>query len=484
MKKSEIFWLAGIVLVSGTLGVFSLTRGHVWWDDFAGYLLQARSILSWQMDQFIIHNRFTIENSSYPPGPIAYPWGFPLLLVPVVGIFGLHPLALKLVEVFFFCCFVVGTFFLGRSRLGTRGALLVCAFLGFAPAMLSANDLILSDLPFLAVSTISLVLIEQLSPQASRSGRMAAGLLVGFAIFWAYFLRTNGVLLFAPLLVHLFFLAGTARDRIRLAISPVIVFTLLVLVQAWVFPGGQTSYFSHFSMFGIARLFDNVIYYLWLPSWVFDQIPGGGGFYVLFVFFAFAGLLASPKRYAALIAYSSLTMLLFIVWPERQGLRFIYPILPVFFVAAADGMDWIGKKLTPSRQRWGNRFVVGFWFLLAAAALFISAVSAYQVMGNNREINGPFDIYSYEMYEFVRDNTPVDSIMIFVRPRALRLFTDRDAFMTENCVDLSKGDYLILHLKMEDNGQIAPDRADSCGQSIQLEEVFRNRRFVVLKIRS
>ena len=59
-----------IVLVCEGLAFFTLTRGHLWWDDFAGYLLQAKSILSWTMADFITHNTFTIQNSSYPPGPV------------------------------------------------------------------------------------------------------------------------------------------------------------------------------------------------------------------------------------------------------------------------------------------------------------------------------------------------------------------------------------------------------------------------------
>ena len=82
MSKKTWFALGLIAGICVLLGFFTLTRGHPWWDDFAGYLLQARSILTWRMGDFIRQNTFTIENSSFPPGPVAYPWGFPLLLAP------------------------------------------------------------------------------------------------------------------------------------------------------------------------------------------------------------------------------------------------------------------------------------------------------------------------------------------------------------------------------------------------------------------
>ena len=109
MNKRTLLFLGTIVLLSGGLGFFSLTRGHPWWDDFASYLMQAKSILTWTMGDFIQHNSFTVLNSSYPPGPVAYPWGFPLILAPVYAVFGPNPLALKMVSLFFYAFFLIST---------------------------------------------------------------------------------------------------------------------------------------------------------------------------------------------------------------------------------------------------------------------------------------------------------------------------------------------------------------------------------------
>ena len=85
------------------------------------------------------------------------------------------------------------------------------------------------------------------------------------------------------------------------------------------------------------------------------------------------------------------------------------------------------------------------------------------------------------MFAYLREKTPSQSIVIFFRPRALRLFTDRDSFMTERCADLPKGDYLALSEKVGDNGQIAPEELGKC-KEVKLEEVFNNKRFTVYKI--
>ena len=479
MIKRNQFILGIIVLVSGMVGFFSLTRGHPWWDDFAGYLLQAKNILTWTMGDFVLHNTFTIQNSSYPPGPVAYPWGFPLLLSPVYAVFGLNPLALKLVGLFFFMIFLICVAKLASTRLPDEDVIMVTGLLAFAPALLAANDLILSDIPFLAISTLSLFLLERFSQQ----DKPWQGWLVGLAISLAFFLRTNGILLLAPLVVsQLSVLWPNWQAALRRVLIPILTFSGLTLLQFMIFPGGEGSYFSHFSMFNFQGLLENVIYYLWLPTWIFDQVPGGAFLYLILIIFFIISLYRHWQRDQALHVYGFLTVLLFILWPERQGLRFIYPVIPFLFISAFDGMRLLVDMLKKNWQVPAGRYMRAFWGLVLLVFLGISSWSAFQITAGGREINGPFDQYSKQMYAFIRDNTPAKSVMIFMRPRALRLFTDRDAFMTEQCSDLVKGDYLILHQKMEGNGQIPPEKAQSCNPAVQLQQAFQNKRFIIFKI--
>ena len=478
MRKKIWFALGLIVGIAVLLGFFTLTRGHPWWDDFAGYLLQARSILTWRMGDFIRQSTFTIDNSSYPPGPVAYPWGFPLFLAPAYALFGLNPLALKLVGLFFYAVFLVSLFFLARRRFSDSQALLLTGVLGFLPVMIAANDLILSDIPFLAFSTLSLAMIDRL-PSANKR----TAILAGAAIFMAFFMRTNGILLLAPLLLSA--LSAAWPDwaaGLKKTIPAFLPFASLAILQMLIFPGGQGSYFSHFNMLSIPRLADNFLYYLWLPAAVFDQIPAGAALYPLLMVFVLFSFFKNPRRDLSLHFYSLLTLALFIIWPERQGLRFIYPVLPFFIIAALDGMNQAVEHLQIEWRAGGHVLVWGLWGLLLAAGLCLSALSAYNNVVDGRVINGPFDPYSYEMYTFLKEKTPTTAVIIFVKPRALRLFTERSSFMSDQCADLSKGDFVALNLKMDDSGQIPPDTIKDCGTGVNLNQVFQNKRFVVYKI--
>lgn len=117
--------LSAVILGSLILGTLTLTRGHQWGDDFAWYILQARSILNGTTDEFMAQSTFTNTQSTTHLGPLAYPWGYPLILAPVYALRGISPLALKLPGLLFFAGFLVCLYFLLNDRLTRNESLLL-----------------------------------------------------------------------------------------------------------------------------------------------------------------------------------------------------------------------------------------------------------------------------------------------------------------------------------------------------------------------
>ena len=89
-------WLPVVISISLIIGAASLTRGHQWGDDFAWYILQAKSILHGTTDEFMAQSVFTNSQSTTHLGPLAYPWGYPLILTPAYALKGISPLGLLL----------------------------------------------------------------------------------------------------------------------------------------------------------------------------------------------------------------------------------------------------------------------------------------------------------------------------------------------------------------------------------------------------
>jgi hypothetical protein len=112
--------------------------------------------------------------------------------------------------------------------------------------------------------------------------------------------------------------------------------------------------------------------------------------------------------------------------------------------------------------------------------VFNSSLNAYSNLKNDRTINGPFDPYSKEVYQYIKEKTPANSVIIFFKPRVMRLMTDRPSIMSTECNRMLKGDYLVLSKKVGENQQIPPERIDSC--NLSLMRVLSNNRFIVYRI--
>ena len=82
MRATRDPFLIIIILLSFAIGSSVLTRGHEWGDDWASYVMQSQSILNGKTSEFVERNTFTIFESSFQIGPVAYPWGYPLILTP------------------------------------------------------------------------------------------------------------------------------------------------------------------------------------------------------------------------------------------------------------------------------------------------------------------------------------------------------------------------------------------------------------------
>lgn len=475
----------GILFLSLILGFSTLTRGHEWGDDFASYIMQAKSILNGKADEFVQDNAFTIFESSptVTIGPVAYPWGYPLALTPMYAIKGNSPLALKLPGLFFFAGFLICLYLLVRNRLSWIESLLFLSLFSFNPMLLDFLDQILSDIPFLFFSTLALVLISS----ESKHGTFDY-VLLGVTIAFAFFMRATGLLLLASFLaveaVRLW-KHRTEREVVRKILRDMFIvsatFGLLWGLYALLFPGGGESYFGQYQAFrfetvlGFTREYFQVFSLFFGESMVWKYV-----YYILFIFFLI-GLWVRRKEDSVFILFFVLWIILLITWPYWQGPRFIFPLLPLFIYFTFQGMKTVNHKLPEKYHQAGQGIFYGFWLLIVGIFLFNSTLRAYNNLRSGRDINGPYDPVSREVYAYLKEETPPDSVVIFFKPRAMRLMTDHDTLMINQCEGMLKGDYLVLSKKVEENNQIPPERIDSC--NLPLDKVFENRRFIIYQIR-
>jgi hypothetical protein len=486
-NRKDLFWLGLIVLLSTMLSFAMLSQGHGWGDDFAGYLSQAKSITTWTMRNYVRENEFTISQSSYPIGPYAYPWGYPLLLAPAYSLAGLQPLYLKLVSVICYSGFLVILFLLARMHLASLDSLIVTCVFAFNPVLLGFQNEISADIPFLCFSMLSMFLIDKLTDQMDSNKN---AILTGSFIFLSWFIRSNGLLLFAPLaLAHILMVykkireSGSFSDWKALAL-PYISFGILFFFQSLFFPNGGGSYsISNIaSLIDFTELKDQVAYYFWLPVGFIDFIPWSKIIYLIIFPFIILGAVTRFQKYRSFLVYVLVTLLIYMIWPAIQGLRFMFPVLPFVVLFSISGMHFLVDEFAGAAQKIGTMILRLLWSGFILAALVSSISSAWHKLETDRKIDGPFDANSAQMFAFVRNEIPADEPVVFFKPRAMSLFTGHRSFMANTCKDIMGAGFVAIHKTMGNYDQVPKDDFVDCRYMNGAKVVFSNDTFDIYEL--
>ena len=122
------FFIACVLAsISGAFMLALMDSNHNWGGDFSQYIAQAQALINGTIPTQIANNTLMMSLNDFPYGPNVYPWGYPLLLAPVLAIFGENLAALKCVNIalfslFIICfyCYVARRFSMGASITLTR----------------------------------------------------------------------------------------------------------------------------------------------------------------------------------------------------------------------------------------------------------------------------------------------------------------------------------------------------------------------------
>lgn len=468
-----------LVFLSILIGSASLTRGHEWGDDWASYVMQAQSILEGNTAEFIERNTFTIFESSFQIGPVAYPWGYPLILTPALILKGVHALTLKIPGLFLFAGFLIYLYLWTKNRLTRTESLLLVSLFAFNPILIKYLDHILSDIPLLFFIMLGLYLMLNLKEHGPWWNQSILGTL----LFLAFFVRTTGILLFASYLAYQFTNLRRNSNNRNGTLTDTVVTTLtfvsLWLVTSLLFPNGQGSYLELLKGLTPAVFGSNITNYFYLFGAFFGTGPMWTGIYYTLVVFFLIGAWARRDADTLPGFFLVLYLAAMLLWPEWQGIRFIFPILPIFVYFAFQGIRVALEKLPGELIAPFHALVTGFWLVIIVIFLYTSSFRAYLNLKDNRSINGPFDSFSSDVYNYIRAETSPESVIVFWKPRAMRLFTNRHTFMSIECKRLLLGDYVVLSKKAE-NSQIPPEEIGAC--NLPLIKRLENNRFVVYEI--
>jgi hypothetical protein len=465
-----------LMLLAFVLGMLHLNAGHDWGDDFALYIHQAKSILDGKSNELVEANSFSMQHSSGLIGPDAYPWGYPIILAPAVFFFGSNLIPMKIINLLFFAfsLLLIYKFFSKNNRLLAVGTITVLAV---HPYWVYFSDEVMSDYPFLFFTFLSLLQFER----TFNENRFDCyrGVLLGITIFAAIFIRQNGIVLIGVLaIMHLKILLNKKEKIHKLQfLTPYITFALLLIIAAILFPQKNSTHFSVLKSVNAETLNFNIDYYFnYLPKEFFQKREWI--FYVSAPFF-FIGLVKDLWTKTFPSVFFILFLLLLIIWPAFQGLRFVFPVLPFYLYFIFSG---IHLSLQSSLR-------LGFASIAAPAYLFyifldfniwFLRVTEHSMC---KPLDGPFDQESAEVFTYIKENTSNNSLFVFFKPRALHLLAHRPAIAQTDFHDAMKvnPNYFLIHTKAGHDQQLHPEN-DLFNDARIFEKIFENEDYRLYRV--
>ena len=496
-------WLctAAITLIALILAVCGLQKGLAnWGDDHAAYISEGIAIADGRLAEQAKLN-YTLHPTPLPDATgeegLVYVWGYPLMLSAVYRIVGFDREAFTSIiwyKLPLAACYALTAgvmFLLMRRRFARRwAAFLALVFIG-SGNLFGAENMLYSDLPFLLFSVLTLLMVEVFATHSGEPGRnVVYALLYGAAMWFTRELRLNGTALCGVVLMgHALWLVSRrralrARDLWVHAL-PYIAFIVLCVVTERVLLMPATSNSSDVARADAATIRYNLRYY---ASMVYKYLDGLCNFQPLVVGAVLSALCAvgvlthGLRENLHMTVLMAGTLVVAVLLPYRQGLRYIYNILPVLVMFVAYGgraaLGWLCARLPARRKtlRMAVSAVCAAVLLLTGVRLAMTDINNLRHWGEK----GPLDAYSeqaVEAYHYVRDNVTEDEITAFAKPRLLYLNTGRMSFRPDrNGHKLSDADYFLL-FKYQDDDYDVPD-----AKITPMETLFENDMFVFSRI--
>jgi len=462
------------------------TPYHPWGDDYTRYLSQTLALTTGDMEGMVADQRFMFENTELPSGPLLYPWGHSLLFWPWVQVVGIDLLALKNANLLYYLGYLLSFYGLIRKRFPPGLCLTGLSLAAFSPSVLGLQDLLLSDHPFLFLSTLTLLVSDRLFSSSAEKATLRfgfAGALTGLA----YLVRTNGILLMVPigcvLLIRLMRQSGTTSPWKKFFFESggcLVGLSVVILLNHVLLPQGSSTYVQALKVLSVEGLAEQLGYYIRLTQ---QMLGPTAWMSVMMMGLVLIGLWRIPLQALPLLAYMGILYLLYILWPFQEGVRFLLPILPLWLLLSMRGCLTL-QTLPLFRGSRRNLKVLTY-----VPLLLIAGVSLFQFPAELREHHAWYEKKrhshsptSLEMFDWIRTHTQEGDVVSFHKPGHMLLYTGRRSFALMHVESEPNVQYIVEDKKRSKKVQYAERRFAERAQSGHLVSVFNNRHYRIFKV--
>ncbi|HEX7555366.1 MAG TPA: hypothetical protein VF338_01985, partial [Leptolinea sp.] len=253
-----------------------------------------------------------------------------------------------------------------------------------------------------------------------HANRWLRDVLIGLLIYLSYGTRSIGFLLI-PVVLILFLLRK--RNNLRSLLVILLTSAILIGFQNLLITG-TGSYFDQFpgSFTAVLPILMRMfLYYLGLIIDLFpiqNNLIQNGVFLILFE----CSLLGLLVRFKKGVSSYELFFLIYtgclLSWPSYQGYRFLLPVLPFYFLFMVEGIFYISQNLVRSLL---VRIILSLVLIMCAILIYSNSYRGVF----SRPLSDMEKPSTGELFAYVKANTQKDDAIVFFKPRALALYTDR-----------------------------------------------------------
>jgi hypothetical protein len=415
-------------------------KTHDWGGDFAQYIQQAINIVEFKSQ----NEHHYIYNEEHPMlGPELYPVGFPLLLSPVVALFGNDIPILILYMNFWLLLCGLAFYSVLRGYYKALPAAALVLLLCYMPYLLIFKSEVMADLPFL----FFILLAFRSYSKNSFNYSTALFLII------ACLIKPYGLSLWLALLIDKLVRNWKGKESFELKQIAFFIFCLItpMIVNRFIFgvPSSLEAYTNNFSFgnLGETILRNLELYYQPFDNYLLLIDPAYETWAALLSILLFSLLFIGFSFRLFLYGLSSIELFilvhlsLLILFPSQaQAPRYLLTILPFLFII-------VNESITPMQMRWPFLKNWPIYIVVSLNLGFYFANIPWINKNFTDPLPGPQMKESIECFTYLKNNFPKGEELLFKKPRVLGLYTGIDSYSNEPYQSLEE-----LEIKFESMG--------------------------------
>lgn len=482
--RKLIPYILFIVLTIFIIATFLIISNgyHAWGADFALYINQSKALLNGNVSGIHALNKFGLDNSTlinYSYTPEMFPWGWPILLMPALQLVGQDFHWLKLYVILFFLGVIFLVYFLYSKKISKAQCLMIAACIGINPILINYTKHILSEFPYIFFVLICLILHDSIIKSGNKSfGKL---MLMTFLFFFASIIRTEGILLVIAVFITYFIHWIRQNNRREYLTKNQWIFTFFLgylffqLIYQIALPSGIPSHSEHLKFVSLQQVYNNFKASVNSLSYCFSSF-----FDHIFIFLTIPvvifGIVSNIKKDTLIAIYLLLHLAILLIWPYHES-RYVYMIIPFYYYFLVVSLSKLNIQISKIKTSFATVFlIIQLSFLGIDYYNTIIPQVWHQIVND-----GPETPDAQDMFSFVRGKTKKEDVIVFFKPRAMTLYTNRKSLIVHldmNKIKL-KGNYLVLHKEFGEYHQML---SLSSNPPEWLELQFENSKFLIYKV--